>query len=752
MRVTRYYGSVALAALAAATCFAPAQTPPSVYASPETCAGCHRNIWETYRRTGMARAFFRPSPANTIEDYTRHNTYYHKASDSYFTMLRRDGKYYQQRYQMDSGGRRINVMEKQVDYVLGSGNHVRSYLHRSAGNKLIELPLAWYAEKGGYWAMNPGFDRPDHDGFRRSLSYDCMFCHNGYPQLSAGMPAPYGEFVYPAAMPEGIDCQRCHGPGRRHAELAKSGAAVPTVRNAIVNPARLSPERSLEVCLQCHLETTSFPLPNSIRRYERGPFSYKPGESLGDFMLSFDHARGTGHDDKFEIAHSAYRLRQSACFLRSQGRMTCTTCHNPHDIPRGEAAAQHYNAVCRRCHSAAFDRATASGMHPRATGCIDCHMPKRRTEDVVHVVMTDHYIQRRKPAGDLLAELPERHETDATAYRGEVVLYYPEKSARPNDDLYLALAQVIEKSNLGAGIPRLAAAIEREAPQRPEYYLEMADALRNSGQIEKAIPVYREAVRRAPDSYVTLQKLGAALRRSGRYREAEESLRRALSLAPDSAMTHHELGLTYRALGRNRDAVAALETAARLDPDLSEAFNNLGILRLAGADPVHAEADFREAIRIQPDYADAHGNLGNLLSRESNPREAQDHFETALRLRPKDAMTRYHYALLLGRTQQVDRAQRELETALQADPALVEAHLLLGDLLMSKGQAQTALPHYREAARLQPESGRAQWGLGAALASTGDVAGAIPHLQRAAAGPDPAARQAATDALRQLGR
>jgi len=93
--------------------------------------------------------------------------------------------------------------------------------------------------------------------------------------------------------------------------------------------------------MQCHLETTSAPLPNMIRRYGRGAFSYKPGEPLGDYMLHFDHAAGTGRQDKFEIAHAAYRLRKSACFQESAGAMTCTTCHHPHDVPRGPRAAQH---------------------------------------------------------------------------------------------------------------------------------------------------------------------------------------------------------------------------------------------------------------------------------------------------------------------------------------------------------------------------------------------------------------------------
>jgi len=117
------------------------------YTRPEVCAGCHHDVWETYKQTGMARSFARPSLTNTIEDYTNKNTYYHKASDSYFTMLRRDGKFYQRRYQVDSSGKQVNVMEKQVDYIMGSGNHARAYLHRTARGTLVEMPLAWYAER-----------------------------------------------------------------------------------------------------------------------------------------------------------------------------------------------------------------------------------------------------------------------------------------------------------------------------------------------------------------------------------------------------------------------------------------------------------------------------------------------------------------------------------------------------------------------------------------------------------------------------
>ena len=248
-------------------------------------------------------------------------------------MVARDGRYYQRRWQIGFDGKETNVDEKQVDFVIGSGNHSFTYLHLTSRGALQVLPLSWYSEKGGYWDMSPGYDQPDFPGSIRPVHYECMFCHNAYPKIPEALEhAANAEMTFLDPLPEGIDCQRCHGPGQRHVALASAGAAREQIRAAIVNPKRLAPERELEVCLQCHLETTSLDLPHSIRRFDRAPFSYVPGQPLGDFSVEFDRAGGMKTASKSRTAPTGCgnrsaisRARASCAAPRATTRTTSRT-------------------------------------------------------------------------------------------------------------------------------------------------------------------------------------------------------------------------------------------------------------------------------------------------------------------------------------------------------------------------------------------------------------------------------------------
>ena len=720
------------------------------YVDSTACAACHRQIWDTYRQTGMGRSFARAGPKVMGGEFNSNSTFYHSASDRYYTMLSRDGKYYLRRHQKGFDGKEENVVEKEIHYVTGSGNHARTYLHRTPEGRLVELPVTWYSENGGHWAMSPGFDNARHSDFRREIMYECVFCHTGYPELEPAADTSGHAPLFPGRIPEGIDCQRCHGPGRRHIEAAASGK-FESIRAAIVNPKRLSPERQLEICMQCHLETTSSRLPHTILRFDRGAFSYRPGTPLSDFVIHFDHEPGAGRDDKFEIAHQAYRLRKSACFQKSNGRLTCTTCHDPHVPARSETARERYTNACRGCHTPQLERLVAAARHTAATNCIDCHMPKRRTDDVVNVVMTDHLIQRRKPPRDLLAPLQERTENEAIGYKGPVVPYYPPQlSSTSEGELYLAVAQVKQFNNLKEGIPKLAALL-RESPNADgEFYFELGESYGQTGQNSDAIRCYQQAIQRKPGFRPAWLGLGRSLSKSGQFPQAVEALEKAASAGPENATILNDLALAYLAAGRRDDAVRVLQRAVTVDPDHAESQNNLGNALRELGDLAGAERAYREAVRAQPDFVAPQQQLANLLATRGNFAEADHHYRQIILQDPKSASLRQEYGAALASVEKYDQALDQFEAATRLDPALASAHLGLADMLALRGRMAQAIDHYRRALALEPDLGAGHLGLASALEAKGVRSEAILHLEKAAQSSDAAIVQAAREALQSL--
>jgi predicted CXXCH cytochrome family protein len=699
----------------------------------------------------MGRSFFRPTTANTIEDYSRNNHFYHALSETHYSMVVRDGTYYQRRWQVAFDGKETNSEELKIDYVLGSGNHARSYLHRTARGTLIELPLGWYAEKGGYWAMSPGFDSR-HPATRRLISYECLFCHNGYPRIPAGHESPGREPVFADDIPEGIDCQRCHGPGGNHVRTAQTAdAAQDKIRASIMNPARLSPKLRMDVCLQCHLEPSSSAIPALIRRFNRAPFSFKPGEPLEHFVLAFDHAPGT-REDKFEIVgSSSYRLRQSRCFLESKDALTCESCHDPHRTVRGLEGILQYSKVCRDCHSAAVDALISKRAHPAANECITCHMPKRRTDDVVHVAMTDHLIQRRPPSRNLVAELAERHPTEGEEYHGEVVPYYPSTLAKTGSDaLYGALAQVLMKNNLRGGVGQLAQLLSLQQPREAEWYIQLGDAWLASGEQGKAVEAYERAVQLTPQNLRALQSLARGWKAAGELARSSQVLQQAIQIAPSDATSWYQYGVVASQLGRTPEAIEHLDKAIALNPDLPGVYTTLAGIQAAAGQKEQAESALRKALRVNPYDAAAWDLAGRALAEKREFHEALYNFEQAIRHRPNFGPYLYDYALTLYTSGQLERAQESAQAAVKADPNLAEARVLLGGLFARKRQLSDAAKEYQEALRLRPDFARARLDLASVFLMQGDIPQAVQHLREAAKSSNVEVARLAVRALEKL--
>jgi len=714
----------------------------SGYVDPQICSNCHGDIASSFHSTGMGRSLYRPTVANRIEDYSGKNTVYNRRSDSYYVMVQRDGAFYQQRYQLGPDGRRINLAEERVDYIVGSGDQARSYLHRDAENRLIELPVTWYAENRGYWAMTPGYDQLRQKDFHGPISHGCFFCHDAYPRTSiAESVMESGEPVFPASIPEGIDCQRCHGPGEAHVNAAGNANSTESeIRDAIVNPVRLSRDRQLEVCMECHLSTSGSQDDNVSRRFDRGVFSYRPGQALADYKLYFDQAGDESRKNSFDVVDAAYRLRFSACFKKSA--MTCLTCHDPHVEEHGQAAKSRYLKVCESCHQSVRHAAAL----PAGADCLSCHMPKRRSQYAVHVVLTDHYIQRIKPAGELTKPIDEPD--GMSPARGNLALFYPKQLPEsPENTLYLASAEL--KGNLSdrSRIEQFEKKIEELKPAEAGFYANLGEAYSDVGDLQKAEKWLEEAHRRAPQYRPILEQLVKVLFSQKKYGEAANLLKDSVETRPLDSALFADLGNAYARSGNLDAAEAALGRSLEVNPETAQAYNLLGLIAVQRGNEAQARKEFEEGLRIEPDLAEADDNLGKLLIGYQDPKQAEYYLKRAVTLDPNDADSLHSYGLLLMLEKAYASSAQALRRASTLDPADALTLSDLGDVLSQQGDDTGAAQAYEQALRLQPDLPQANLGLGILLRRRGEIDESKRLCQLASQSKDESIRDAALQCL-----
>jgi hypothetical protein len=73
----------------------------------------------------------------------------------------------------------------------------------------------------------------------------------------------------------------------------------------------------------------------------------------------------------------------SRCFDESDGRLKCTTCHDPHTLLPASVSA--FDAKCLGCHAPAACPVSRKD-------CASCHMP--REKQMMHSDFADHWIRK----------------------------------------------------------------------------------------------------------------------------------------------------------------------------------------------------------------------------------------------------------------------------------------------------------------------------------------------------------------------
>lgn len=98
-----------------------------------------------------------------------------------------------------------------------------------------------------------------------------------------------------------------------------------------------------------------------------------------------------------------------------------------------------------------------------------------------------------------------------------------------------------------------------------------------TGQYEKALTFYQEALKRRPDKHQLYLQIARISAQAQDYQQAEEALQTALKASPDNPSYYLFLGQIYFDGGRFDDAVQALERCLALQPENQLAQNYLAL-------------------------------------------------------------------------------------------------------------------------------------------------------------------------------
>ncbi len=225
---------------------------------------------------------------------------------------------------------------------------------------------------------------------------------------------------------------------------------------------------------------------------------------------------------------------------------------------------------------------------------------------------------------------------------------------------------------LNGGRPREALVIlERLAaadPANPVFRETLARSLRQQGQLEPAIRLYREAVAMSPNSAEAWYNLAVALQEGGHAKEGGIAIREAIRRDAARPEAHNALGIAFTAERNLKGAEEEFRRTIALDARNARAWNNLGNTMCAMNRLDEARAAYQHAIDLAPSYPDPLNGLGVIDVQQDRPRDAIPRFDAALKIAPEYYEAQLNRGIALKMAGEPAAARQQFEQLLARLP------------------------------------------------------------------------------------
>ena len=510
-----------------------------------------------------------------------------------------------------------------------------------------------------------------------------------------------------------INCESCHGPARRHVDLARAGRLSESADIGLPALAMLNKRESVAVCLQCHGEKLVV---------EGAGQLLAPGVLEDRYSVLLPILTDPPYTPDFRHKKFGYQGPHlaSACFL--DGSMTCTDCHDPH--------GQHYrddlwrplqgrvdDGQCTSCHQSKREDVPAHTFHPAGSPgsrCVSCHMPylqHRAVGDHIPYARADHSIAIPRPADDerfgVTSACALCHvNRDAGELQRQVQRWWGEQKPRhPLIDAVIRSSgqltpeeagRLLLRPDLNAPMLQFAAltqyllrfvapdgGLASEASHRAIRQLALSQDV-DVAALAMAILHIADGSRPDTRSFVQARVAADPRVRSrlkvifgyvawtqqlgGRPDRSLRVLTRAVELIPSDAGLLEELGGALSQIGDTSRALTLLTASAKLEPDRVLTFLVLGMTHEKGRNFAAARAAYTRAVDLNP----------------------------------WDPVPLMRLAMVHGELSDFAAAEQTLERVVDLDPSNVQAQIMLARLLAARGDVIGALARLTRALAFAP--------------------------------------------------
>ena len=256
-------------------------------------------------------------------------------------------------------------------------------------------------------------------------------------------------------------------------------------------------------------------------------------------------------------------------------------------------------------------------------------------------------------------------------------------------------------------------------------------SLHSRGKIKEALEIYNLLIQNKIYDPRILNNLGTIYSQIKQIDKAILLFEESIKKFPDCIEAYPNLANVLMAKGRSNTAKNILNEAIELNPKYLRSYSIMAGILVGEGNLQKAEFFLKKSLEINPKDINALVNLACVLKDSGNPKQAEKFLKDALKINPSFDFALTNLGAVLNELEKFDEGEQYLRKALSINSSSPMALNNLGNILSNKKNNKEAELCYRKAIEIKSDFSIAYNNLGSLLSKQGNLIEAEKFTQKA---------------------